>query len=309
MISQTFTFTDPSGQAVFVYSWLPDEGVPLRGALQIAHGMVETAARYERFASALTEAGYAVYANDHLGHGQTAGDVSLVGTSGDDGFRRMVEHMRRLNGIIRERYPQTPLFLFGQSMGSFLAQRYASDYGDTIRGVILSAASGNMGPIIHAGVYLAKREMKRKGPHYRSKLLRALTFGGYNRSFRPTRTEYDFLSRDPEEVDKYINDPYCGVTATSQFYYNLFTGLRDIHKMEQLERIPKKLSIHLLSGDRDPLGKNGKGVLRLYRTFRKLGIEDVTIKLYPGGRHEMLNETNRDEVFRDMIGWLDERAR
>ncbi|WP_199622009.1 alpha/beta hydrolase [Paenibacillus alkalitolerans] len=310
MLRETFTFEDPVGSHIFVYKWSPEEDAeaPVRGVVQLAHGMVETAARYERFAEMLTKAGYVVYANDHRGHGMTAGKPDNVGVIGEDGFNWMVNNMRQLNGIIRDAYPDVPVFLFAHSMGSFLAQRYCCLYGETIAGAVFSGTSGKVGPLIHLAVYLAKREMRRRGKHSRSKLLNALVFGQYNNAFRPARTDFDWLSADPDEVDKYIADPYCGAVVTAEFYYELFRWQRDNYKPELLRNIPKRLPVHLMSGDRDPLGKNGKGVLELFRTFVNIGIKDVTCKLYPQGRHEMLNEVNREEVMQDVVNWLDARC-
>jgi Lysophospholipase len=305
MKNETFTFNDDQGIEIFVYKWLPEDDVKVKGVVQISHGMAETAARYERTANALTASGYIVYANDHRGHGKTAGKVENVGYCGEDGFNWMVKDMCSLNGIIRRENPGLSVFLLGHSMGSFLSQSYISIYGDTIDGVILSGTSGRQGPILGIGTMFAKLEMKRVGPKTSSNMLNKMSFGSYNKQFKPYRTDFDWLNRDEVAVDLYINDPYCGGVFSTGFFYDLTKGLRDIHKKETMERIPKDLPVYLFSGEKDPVGNCCKTVRSLIEDYEKLGLEDVSYKFYKDGRHEMLNELNRDEVIADVINWLD----
>jgi len=305
MRSQEFSFADPQGINVFVYRWLPEEIQPLRGVVQIAQGMAETAGRYESFAESLTEAGYAVYANDHRGHGRTAKSLEELGDIGDDGYNWMVRNLKQLNDIIHSEYPSLPIFLFGHSMGSFLSQTYIAKYAATISGVILSGTGGKQGPIIHVAIALAKREMQKKGATVKSPTLNGLLFRNNNRSFAPARTEFDWLTRDAAQVDRYINDPYCGNVLTTGFYYHFLRGLANLHAKASLAEIPQNLPVFLLSGNQDPVGNYGKGVAQLEKIYRSLGLTNVRMKLYPGGRHEMLNETNRAEVIQDIIAWLD----
>ncbi|WFA17125.1 alpha/beta hydrolase [Paenibacillus mucilaginosus] len=307
MRSDEFTYKDEGGVPIHTYVWLPEEDAALRGVVQIAHGMAETALRYRRFAEALTASGYAVYAGDHRGHGRTAGDRSKLGSIGRDGFRLMCAGMAQLTELIRERHKKLPVFLFGHSMGSFLTQRYMYTYPEKVDGVILSGSNGPQGSQLHLGIWLAKRVAARKGAEHRSPLLTQLTFGGYNRGFRPVRTPFDWLSRDPEEVDRYAADPDCGAVFPAQFWVEFFTGLAELHRRGQLERIPKELPLLIISGDRDPVGMRGKGIRRLEALYRAVGMKEVTVKLYPGGRHELLNEINREEVTRDVLAWLETR--
>lgn len=308
MKSETFKFKEGTGPDIFVYKWIPDEGVKVKAVVQIAHGMAETAGRYERFAERLTAEGYLVYANDHRGHGKTAVDADRVGDLGDDGFNNMVKEMRRLQAIINEENPGLPFFLFGHSMGSFLLQRYICLYGNDLDGAILSGSNGRVGILLDIGLFLAKREVKKLGRGHRSHKLTKLSFGGYNKPFRPNRTNFDWLSRDEAEVDKYVNDPFCGGVFTAGFFYDLSGGLKTVEDKKELAGIPATLPIYIFSGDKDPVGKFGKGVMKLVKTYRKLGIKDLQYKLYEGGRHEMLNETNRDEVMQDVIEWLNRRV-
>ncbi|MDF2958645.1 MAG: alpha/beta hydrolase [Paenibacillus sp.] len=270
--------------------------------------MAETAERYGRFAKVLTDAGYEVYANDHLGHGRTAGNPERVGHTANDGFSKMTDALARLTDIIAERHPAVPVYLFGHSMGSFLAQQYMYRFPAKISGVVLSGSNGRQSPMIRVGIALAELLASTKGDHHRSALLMNLTFGSYNKEFRPVRTEFDWLSRDEAEVDRYIEDPFCGGVFTAGFFRDFFHGLVEIHRPENMERIPKQLPVFIISGERDPVGRMGRGVMQLVSMYSKLGMEEVQYKLYPGGRHELLNEINRDEVMTDVAAWLDEQT-
>ncbi|KRE59560.1 alpha/beta hydrolase [Paenibacillus sp. Soil750] len=306
-----FIWEDTQGIKHYVYEWLPSEDVGFKGIVQIAHGMAETAARYERLADVLTKNGYAVYANDHLGHGRTAGSLEAVGKFGKDGFHAMADAMGQITSQIRTRYAESnlPLFMLGHSMGSFLTQYYMGSYlkryPTHVQGILLSGSNGKEGPVLQVGIGIATLEAAIRGDHFRSVLLTALSFGSFNTKFKPNRTAFDWLSRDEREVDAYINDPYCGGIFTSGYFRDFFKGLMEIHTPQHLARIRKEIPIYIFSGEDDPVGGQGKGVRSLIKTYEKLGIQDISYKLYPGGRHEMLNEINRDEVMRDIVARLD----
>ena len=304
MRSENFTFKDENNMGLFVYKWMPDQNVKVKGIVQIAHGMAETAARYQRFANTLTNEGFIVYANDHRGHGKTAGKVSKLGDLGDDGFNSMVENMHGLNQIIRFDNPSLSIFLLGHSMGSFLLQRYICLYGSELKGAILSGSCGKQGVIIDIARLIAKMEIRKIGRSGKSNKLDKLSFGSYNKFFDANRTDFDWLSRDDKEVDKYIEDPFCGTVFTAGFFYDFLGGINSIADNRQIKRVPKDLPIYIFSGDKDPVGKNGKGVQKLFKTYKEHGIVDLTYKLYKDGRHEMLNEINKEEVNSDVIKWL-----
>jgi alpha-beta hydrolase superfamily lysophospholipase len=309
MLHNNFTFRSDEGTEIYVNQWMPEEKAQVKGIVQIAHGMAETSDRYARFADRLTANGYIVYANDHRGHGKTAKTLEHVGYLAEkDGFHWLVEDVHKLSEIIKKSHPNLPLFLFGHSMGSFIAQRYITQYGNILKGVILSGSNGRQGIILNAALLLAKGEIRKNGRKARSEKLNSLIFGKYNKAFHPARTEFDWLSRDDAEVDKYINDPFCGGVFTAGFFYDFFTGLKEIEDKNKLKYIPKELPIYIFSGDKDPVGQNGKGIIKLYNTYQKLGIHDVAYKLYENGRHEMLNETNREEVMQDVIHWLNMKS-
>lgn len=306
MIKGTFSFKDEDGLEIFVYKWSPENNKKAKAVIQIAHGMAETAARYEKLGEELTKEGYIIYANDHRGHGKTAREVDKLGDLGENGFLAMVDNMYQLTEIIKKENPKLPIFLLGHSMGSFLTQRYICLYGKELKGAILSGTNGNIGVMADVGRIIAKREIKRIGRSGRSEKLDKLSFGGYNRAFKPNRTKFDWLSRDEKEVDKYIENPFCGTIFTAGFFYDLLGGLKLIANKNEISKIPKDLPIYMFSGDKDPVGKNGRGVLRLVKAYKKLGIKDLTYKLYTEGRHEMLNELNSDEVIKDLLLWLED---
>ncbi|GFZ87755.1 alpha/beta hydrolase [Paenibacillus marchantiophytorum] len=313
MQKQYFHWNDTQMNKHYVYEWLPDEANAIKAIVQIAHGMSETAARYERLAETLTEQGYAVYANDHLGHGLTAGVPGNVGKFGKDCFHSMAANMGGITEQIRLRHAKDiPLYVLGHSMGSFLTQSYMVTYvnenPEHVQGILLSGTNGKEGPVLQVGILVASLEAAIRGDHHRSKLLTNLSFGAFNKRFAPNRTESDWLSRDAEEVDRYVEDPYCGVIFTSGYFRDFFKGLKEIHQSSHVSRIRKDLPIFVFSGEEDPVGGHGKGVRRLLAMYQAIGLQKVSSKLYPGGRHEMLNEVNREEVMTDISEWLNRQV-
>lgn len=305
MKSETFTFNSSEDVKIFTYRWMPDKTSAICGIIQIAHGMAEHAGRYERFAEVMTNAGYAVFANDHRGHGKTAGSQDKVGYFADEnGWENVVEDMHTLTGIIKKENPNKPLFLFGHSMGSFLSRHYSMLYSDDLSGLVLSGTGGDPGVIGKLGLFIAKIDAKLNGKKAKSEIMNKLSFGTFNSAFKPNRTDYDWLSRDTTEVDKYINDPWCGAVFTAGFFCDLLKGIGYINKKENIAKILKNLPIYIFSGTKDPVGANTTGVVQVYDSFKKAGIKDVEMRFYADGRHEMLNEINRDEVFKDVVSWL-----
>ena len=303
MIKEKIRFKNKDNIRIQVYKWSPEKNI--RGIVQIAHGMAETAIRYDYFANALVSEGYVVYANDHRGHGGTTKSIEELGyISDNDGFIDMVEDMKILTKIAKADNPGLPVILFSHSMGSFLAQRYIQLYGKGIDGVILSGTNGKPPSTINAGILLSKTIMKLKGRRASGKLVDKMAFGSYNKRFKPNKTKFDWLSRDEEQVAKYIDDPYCGSLFPVSFFHDLFVGMKSVHKPEFLRQVPKGLSIYIFGGSDDPVSNYGVGITNLEATYKSLGIKNVTSKLYPGGRHEMLNEINRDEVIDDVINWI-----
>ncbi|WP_379132677.1 alpha/beta fold hydrolase [Paenibacillus sp. sgz500958] len=304
MLENSFTMTDPVGVQIHVYEWLPEPKSPVRGIVQIAHGMCETADRYTRFAEALTDAGYAVYAGEHRGHGKTAGRVDLLGDAGENGFYWMRRNIAQLAGIALDKHEGRPIFLFAHSMGSFLTQKLmCEEDGKLYEGFILSGTNGPRG-MLKFGESLAKMQSKIQGEHHRSVLLNGIVFGSYNRSFSPVRTAFDWLSSDPDEVNLYISDPYCGAICTTRFFRDFFRLLQEIHTPDSLSKLHLDKPVYIMSGSLDPVGMNGQGVLRLAEIYRTQGVKDLEYRLYPEGRHEMLHEVSRDQVISDVLDWL-----
>lgn len=304
MKETTFTYEDPDGVEIFVYKWTPDAGTTPRAAVQVAHGMAEHAGRYRRFAEALTGAGFVVYADDHRGHGKTAGDLAKAGVVGPDGWNATVADLKQLSDRIKEEWPDLPLFLFGHSYGSFLSQDYIQRWGASLQGVILSGTNGSQ-PVLGIASWLARRQVKKHGAETPSAFLDKLSFGAFNKKFKPTRTDFDWLSRDAAEVQKYVDDPWCGWVAPGQFFVELLKGFKKIWADEHEARIPADLPVFFVAGTMDPVGKYTKNVRKLAARYAAQGLHDVEEKYYEGGRHEMLNETNRAEVTADIIAWLE----
>ncbi len=283
----------------FSMLWLPDTRP--RAVVQIAHGMAEHIGRYAPFAEYLCENGFAVAANDHAGHGQSA-DLAVKGYFGEqNGWSSVVADMKALHDHAAVLMPGIPYILFGHSMGSFLARSYAARYPQDISALILSGTAGK-NPAAGIGSLVAIREKKRNGVKKPSEQLNNLSFGSYSKPFLPSRTMFDWLSRDKEQVDRYIEDPLCGFVFTAEGFFDLLSGIREISSASWAKKVPN-VPIYLFSGEKDPVGNNGKGVKQVAKWLKDTG-HTVTLKLYPEGRHEMLNEINRTEVYQDVLRFL-----
>ena len=298
---ENMTYLGADGLEIHAYVWHP-EGTP-KASVQIAHGMAEHAARYERFARVLNGFGYIVYANDHRGHGKSVPQGQAPGHMGEDGWNKAVEDIYLLNRIIAGKHPELPIILLGHSMGSFLAQAYMAEHGGTIAAVALSATNGPPGAMNKIGQAVTRLEKLRLGGDGHSPVMDSMTFKAFNKAFKPNRTEFDWLSRDEAEVDKYVADPLCGFECSVSTWIGLLDALGHIASDAALEKMNKDMPIYVFSGSEDPVGEKTKGVKRLLAAYKKHGFTHVTHKFYEGGRHEILNETNRDEVMADFIAW------
>jgi len=303
MQSTTTTVTASDGIALHTNRWLP--AGPAQGAVQIAHGLGEHSGRYARLAEALTAAGYAVYAHDHRGHGATANDADHGFFADRDGWATVVEDLRAVTRFAQEENPGLPVFLLGHSMGSYLARCYVIENSRDLAGLVLSATGGDPGWLGKVGPLVARTEARLRGGRHVSTLLQGLLNGPYNGAFKPNRTPFDWLSRDEAEVDKYVADELCGRTATSSFFVDLGTGVAQCNDRRQVARVRRDLPVLIVSGQRDPSGHDGAGPLAVSEQYSSVGVADVTCTLYPEARHEIFNETNRDEVTADLIAWLD----
>lgn len=282
--------------------WEPD-GAP-RLVLQLVHGIAEHIERYDEFATYLAQRGVVVVADDHMGHGKSVGEDQVVGYF-TGGWLAAVADERRLQRQTMERYPGVPYVLLGHSMGSFLTRSFLWKYPDSgISGVILSGTGWQPAPVLAAGRLLCRREEKRYTDKVHSDLLHSLMFGTYNRKFAPTRTANDWICTDTAVVDAYCADPQCGFKPKIGLARDMLEGIALNQKRENFQMMRKDLPVWFFSGDKDPVGDMGRGVRKTAQAFRSAGMERVSCTLYPGGRHEMLNETNKIQVYDDVLQWL-----
>ncbi len=292
------------GMSLYTRHWHGSRRKKPRAILHIAHGMAEHGARYEPVAQRAIEAGVAVFANDHRGHGEMAGYGTTGHFADENGWHLVVSDLFRINQHIRKKYPGVPVVLLGHSMGSFIAQQYAMDYRGTLAGLVLSGSNYDAPLVYKSARGIARLERARQGARGKSTLMNYLSFGSFNKHFAPNRTQYDWLSRDAFEVDKYVADPLCGFQCTNQLWLDLLAGLIHISNPKQLGLIPPELPVYVLGGERDPVSDMGKGLERLVAMLKSAGIRDVDADIYPDGRHEMFNETNRDMVIDNLLEWL-----
>ncbi|MBU7595360.1 alpha/beta fold hydrolase [Metabacillus halosaccharovorans] len=290
---------------VYVCQW-EEKSVKPRAVVQVAHGMAEHIKRYEPLAMFLNSKGIIVIGHDHRGHGQTGEKGGQYGFFAEsNGFERTVDDMKEVYDFIKNQYPELPVFLMGHSMGSFLVRRFLQRFQVSLYGVILSGTGGNPGYILKVAKKLAETQVKKWGNRAESPFLQKLTTGSYNKKFTNANTGYEWLTRDSEQVSTYINDPYCGKVGTTGFFQDLYYGLDMIHRNEEVSKIDRNLPFYLFSGDMDPVGNYTKGVNKLINQLRKHGIKQIDYKFYENGRHEMLNEVNREVVYEDIYRWIE----
>ncbi|MCL6688833.1 lysophospholipase [Pseudomonas sp. R3.Fl] len=275
-----------------------------RGVVMLSHGMAEHAGRYARLGEALNAAGWALFAIDQRGHGRTAEHGDLGHYADQGGWGKVVGDLLSLNRHVREQHPGLPVVLLGHSMGSYIATAYLLQHSATLQGAVLSGSNYQSIALYRAARLVARFERWRQGPLGRSALIEFLSFGSFNKAFKPNRTEFDWLSRDTREVDKYISDPLCGFRCSNQLWLDLLGGLEDITPVQHLARIDKALPLLIIGGERDPVSQ-GKRLRDLAAALGRAGLRDVQTQIYPEARHELFNETNRDEVTRNLIAWLD----
>lgn len=275
--------------------WIPDDP---RAALQLTHGMAEYIDRYDAFAKYLAENGMLVYGCDFTGHGKSLGANGIPGFFGEqNGWEANLQDMRTLHDLVKADYPAIPYILMGHSMGSFLARAYAGRDGTDFDAFVFSGTAGR-NPLLPLAKILAKQDIRKNGGKNVSDTLNNIGFGSFNKAFTPARTKFDWLTKDSGIVDAYVADPLCGFPFTSSGILDIFTGLGEVSSAKWAARVPDR-PIFVLSGDRDPVGGFGKGVRQVYGWLKKTG-HNAELKLYDDGRHEMLNEVNREEVYRDI---------
>ena len=309
MVTCNFTFLSNDGKtAVHAVKWTPDSG-EYKAILQISHGMVEFIERYIPFAEFLTTKGYMVVGHDHIGHGQS------VATQEDWGYfcennpsDIVVADMHKLRTLIQEEHPGIPYFMLGHSMGSILLRQYIQIYGNELDGAILMGVVQEQPQVVlSAGKNLCRVMSVFRGWHYRSNLVDNMVVGSFNKKFQPNKTRADWVTSDQERLEAYCADPLCSFKFTVNAYYHMLAGMKKMQKPESVFMIPKSLPILLAAGTEDPCGGMGKGVRKIYDKYKKAGIKDVSLQLYAGDRHELLNETDRTQVYLDLYDWMESK--
>jgi len=289
-----------------VVLWEP-VGEP-KAVVQISHGMVEMIDRYEDFALFLNRHGYAVIGNDHLGHGQTAGnDADLGYFCPRNMSATVVADLHRVTKCAKKKYKNKPYFLLGHSMGSFMARRYLMTYGMELDGAVICGTGSQSLLTLAAGTVVANAIRLFLSDRYRSRLLEWNAFGSYLKRIPNARTKSDWMTRDTKIVDYCKSNKYCSFDFTINGYRTLFEVLFFIQKKQNIDRIPKELPLFFIAGGQDPVGHYGKDVRNVSSSYEKAGVEDVSLKIYQEDRHEVLNELDRDQVYTDVLAWLDSK--
>lgn len=282
--------------------WLP-EGEP-KAVLQIVHGIAEYIERYDGFAEFLTRRGFLVVAEDHMGHGQSIGSEGVQGYFTGGWFNAVADSYHLLE-MTKAEYPELPYVLFGHSMGSFMARTILCKYPDSgIDAAIICGTGWQPAFALPAVIKIVEGECKKVGETNPSQRLQNLVFGGYNKRVEHPRTEFDWLTRDAKIVDAYIAHPLCGFTASTGLLRDMMTGILYIEQPKNLAAMRKDLPVFFIAGGDDPVGSYGKGVRKAADAFRKAGMTDVDVHIYPLCRHELLNEINREEIYGDILQWL-----
>ena len=295
-------FISVAWRPLTLYLWQTD--APCRGVIQLVHGMAEHIARYDRLARALCAAGYTVAGHSHLGHGEDAREDELGFFGRRDGWDHLVEDVHAAHEMLLKRFPGQRFAILGHSMGSFVTREYLLRYGGGLTAAVICGTGWFPGPLCSVARAAAALCGVFGGWQKPAPLVDRLMSKDNNKAFAPARTPFDWLSRDTAEVDKYMADLRCGFLFTARGYYDMFTGLKSLSRLHRLAALPGNLPVLFISGDADPIGTQGKGVNTVAQQFRDAGVRDVTVRLYPGARHELFNETNRDEITAELIDWL-----
>ena len=300
---RTDHYFDSCGKGKIHYcKWMP-EGQP-KAVLQILHGIAEHVQRYDDFANYLTSQGYVVVAEDHMGHGGSIGEEGIRGYFHGGWFAAVDDSMRLMKDTMAE-YPDVPYILFGHSMGSFMARTILAKYPDSgISAAIICGTGWQPTFALPALAKVIDAMGKKTGEEAPNEQLDKMIFGGYTKGIENVRTPKDWLTRDSKIVDAYIADPLCGFVASSGLLRDMMLGIHYIQQPKHIHNMKKHLPVFFIAGDKDPVGANGKGVKQAAQAFKKAGMVNVALKLYPDCRHEILNELNKQEVYEDITGWI-----
>lgn len=301
---ENFKFIDDKGKEINCYKW---KGHFSRKVIvYIVHGMAEQAVRYDYFARILAQEGYIVYSHDHRGHGNTDKNEKRGYIADSEGFEVLAYNLKELIENAKKENPEYEIVLFAHSMGSFVSLRFLELYGQSIDRVILSGTNGKLEPIANIGAILARIEIALYGRMHKSKMMDNLIFAKHNNRFKPSKTKFDWICSNKEAVDEYIKDENTGFICSVSFYYDLIRGINRLHKKQEMEKIKKTTEFYIFAGDKDPVGNFGKGIKSLVNELKSYNILNIKYKLYKNGRHEMLNEKNRDEVIDNILKFLEQ---
>ena len=303
---EQISFLSKNGKTmIHAVKWLPENG-EFRAILQITHGMVEYIERYRPFAEYLTEQGFMVVGHDHLGHGASVNSEEEWGYFGEHPSDILVEDMHQLRTKIQSENPGVPYFMMAHSMGSYMLRKYLCIHNENLSGAIIMGTGCVPDSTMKFGMWLCKVIAAFRGWNYRSKLMQSLSYSKPYRKFDLYGKDYtnSWLTKDEEHVKKYYGDPRCTFMFTVNGYYGLMEAVYFDNQMENIKKVPKDLPIFMVSGEQDPVGDLGEGVKKVYHMYKNAGIEDLTYKLYENDRHEILNETDRQQVFSDIYAWL-----
>lgn len=278
-------------------------GAP-RAVVHIVHGMSEHSGCYDDVAGQLNAAGLSVLAHDHRCHGKSVPLAELGNTSRLQHWAGVCHDMATVNAELHRRYPELPVIVLGHSMGSFVAQEFAQHYPDQLNLLLLEGSNFEPPWFTTAASWLAGFETWRLGENGRSPLIHAMTFGGFNKTIKRPRTAFDWITRDTSFVDRYIADPLCGFQLSNNYWRHFLKGLSHLYRPTSLQRLRSDLPVYLFAGAKDPVGHMGHGVEKLAHALHEAGLRDVTLRMYPEARHDILHETNRDEVLTDLLAWV-----
>ena len=277
-----------------------------KAIVQLVHGIAEHIGRYDDFATFLTSQGFLVAAEDHMGHGGSI-DGGIQGYF-EGGWMAAVADVKLLHDRISAEYPNLPYYILGHSMGSFLLRTYLYTYPDAVDAAVISGTGWEAPATVKAGLMMCALEEKRIGAAKVSGLLNGMMFSAYNKPFKPVRTPHDWICSVEEVVDRYEEDPLCGFDATVGLARDMLSGIRMNEDTQNLRKMNRELPVLFVSGGKDPVGRMSQGVLACIDAFKRAGMREISIRIYPEGRHEMLNESNRQEVYQDILSWLEARS-
>lgn len=299
-----FELTLPDQKRIWVYEWIPEK--PVKGIVQIVHGISEHMGRYERFARFLNEKGYAVIGDDHLGHGKSVDTPENLGwVDHENGWKQLVESEKTVFEYIQNRYPATPVVLFGHSMGSFIARTVLGWYPELYDSCVLSGTGHQPVLVCKAGRFIANRHIRRYGSREHSRLLDKLSFGSYLKRIDHPKSVSDWLSRDEKIVSSYQKDPLSGYKASASLMRDMLEGLETIAGQDHIRKMNPHLPVLFVAGEEDPVGNYGSGVVHVKNLFQKNGMKKIELILYPGMRHEVLNEIGYEKVHHDLLDWIE----